>query len=434
VLTLKLKRMNPRPHGSIPLGDCASKVARHASARNLFSCKMLLAQCLPAAFTTLLPSIALAQAYTPATIRQAYGFNLLSPNYTSGTTGSGQTIAIIDAYSALGGSGQSNLYNDVNQFDTAYGLPALTPTVLSQTGTPNGLPTYNAGWAEETTLDVEYAHAIAPGATIELIEAKSSSTTNLFTAASYAASHGATVVSMSFGGSESSSYDSTFNRTGVTFVASSGDNGSSTGVSSPADSQYVIGVGGSSLTTVNGIYSAETAWSGSGGGISKIESRPSYQNGVQTSSFRTVPDVAYDADPNTGVNIVFNGGNVQVGGTSIGTPQWAGLFALVDQERAANQLPALSSFSALQAMYATYGTAAYGLLFHDITSGSNGSFSAATGYDDVTGLGSPIANELVPYLGGDGDSFPLSIPNPEPASGTMIFLGCSLMLGRRKRR
>jgi subtilase family serine protease len=386
----------------------------------------------------MIPSQALATEYTPATIRQAYGFNLLSANYTSGVTGSGQTIAIIDAY------GATNINSDVNSFDSTYGLPALTSgsnfNVMSQTGTST-LPAYNAGWAEETTLDVEYAHAIAPGATIDLVEASSASYSSLFAAATYAAAHGASVVSMSFGGGETTGTDSVFNQPGVTFVASSGDSGSSTGVSSPASSQYVIGVGGTSLTTVGGVYSGETAWSGSGGGMSTVESRPGYQDGVQilqngvevTPTNRVVPDVAYDADPNTGVAVIFNGQSVQLGGTSIGAPQWAGLFALADQERAANGLPLLSSLSALQAMYATYGTAAYSMAFHDITSGSNGSFSAATGYDEVTGLGSPIANELVPYLGGEITLGPLAVPEPASIAFFSIALPF-LLLPRRNRR
>jgi kumamolisin len=203
-------------------------------------------------------------------------------------------------------------------------------------------------------------------------------------------------------------------------------------VNSPASSQYVIGVGGTSLTTTNGTYAGETAWSGSGGGVSTVESKPSYQNGAQSFSFRTVPDVAYDADPDTGVDIVFNGSTAQVGGTSIGAPQWAGLFALADQERAADGLAPLSSLTALQEMYATYGTAAYSMAFHDITSGSNGSFSAATGYDEVTGLGSPIANELVPYLGGELALGPLAVP--EPAGFALLFVTIPWLLRRRRSR
>jgi hypothetical protein len=372
------------------------------------------------------PAALHAQAFTPSTLRQAYGLNLLSAN----TTGSGQTIAIIDAYSAIG---TTNLDNDVNQFDTAFGLPALTPTIESQTGGSTSSLSYNSGWAQETTLDVEYAHALAPDAKIEVFEAKNASYHNLLGAASYAAAHGASVVSMSFAGGEAPSFDSSFSagntspgQSGVTFVASTGDDGSAGGVPYPAANPYVVAVGGTSLTlNSNGSYAGETAWSGSGGGTSAYELRPSYQNSVQSSAYRTVPDVAFDADPSTGVDIIFGGNTVQVGGTSVGSPCWAGLFALADQQRVANGLPALSSLQALDALYGTYNTPEYSTIFHDITSGSDGTYSAGTGYDEVTGLGSPIANELVDYLG--------TYPEPEPATGSLALLVLPLLLTRRRR-
>jgi subtilase family serine protease len=378
--------------------------------------------------------------FTPAAIRQAYGFNLLSANYTSGTTGAGQTIAIIDAYGAVGDTtqGQSNLYSDVNQFDSQYGLPALSAgtslQVMNQTGdmTAGNLPAYNFAWAKETTLDVEYAHAIAPGATIELVEAASNNYSDLFTASNYAASHGASVVSMSFSGSEDTDYDSNFGTAGVTFVASTGDGGSAGGVAYPASNPNVVAVGGTTLkTNGDGSYAGESAWSGSGGGTSQFELRPSYQIGVQPSTYRTVPDVAFDADSSPGVDIYFDGGTTPVGGTSIGSPCWAGLFALADEDRAANGLSALSSFSALQAMYATYGSNAYSMAFHDIVGGTDGAYTATTGYDEVTGLGSPIANELVPYLGG---SESLADLIPEPTSVAMVFIAFPLLMRRARWR
>jgi subtilase family serine protease len=405
-------------------------------------CKLLL----PACFLLCLwlrPSPARAQ-FTPTSISKAYGINLIGANYT----GAGQTIAIIDAYGAVGTGSQSNLYNDVNQFNTQYlpaNAPALSLTVLNQTGhsAASSLPAYNAAWAEETTLDVEYAHAIAPGAKIQVVEASSNGYSDLFTAASYAASHGASVVSMSFYGGEDTSNDNTFNTdTGpgspsynagqpgvgqkrVAFIASTGDSGSSGGVGYPASNPYVIGVGGTTLAVnMDGSYSGETAWSGSGGGVSTSENRPSYQDGVQSSAFRTEPDVSFDANPSSGVNIVFNGTTLTVGGTSIGAPAWAGLFALADQIRVANGLPVLSSLDALEAMYATYGTAAYSAAFHDIVGGNNGGYTATSGYDDVTGLGSPVADYLVPYLG--------SFPVPEPVGAAVILMGLPMLLRRRR--
>lgn len=154
----------------------------------------------------------------------------------------------------------------------------------------------------------------------------------------------------------------------------------------------MVGVGGTSLArNTDGSYKSETAWSGSGGGVSAVEPVPSYQPASQI--WRGVPDVAFDADPNTGVAVYdstsYYGqkGWFQVGGTSFGSPAWAGLFALADQSRA----------SALTGG----GVALYGVgisNYHDITSGSNGGYSATSGYDFVTGIGSPRANSLVPAL------------------------------------
>jgi hypothetical protein len=161
----------------------------------------------------------------------------------------------------------------------------------------------------------------------------------------------------------------------------------------------VLSVGGTSLNAPNGNYAGETGWSGSGGGVSKYESKPAYQNAVQVSKFRTVPDVAYNADPNTGV-VVYdtqNGGYYVVGGTSAGAPQWAALIAIANEGRALAGKGTLDGPS--QTIYALYAMAhkAYATYFHDITTGSNG-YSAHAGYDLVTGLGSPKANAVIKEL------------------------------------
>ncbi|MBV8780576.1 MAG: PEP-CTERM sorting domain-containing protein [Phycisphaerae bacterium] len=366
--------------------------------------------------------------FNPAAIRQAYGFNNLSSDYTTGTTGAGQTIAIIDAYDST-----ATPQSDLNKCDSIFSLPATTVQIFNETGGSTLPTTSNSGWGTEIALDVEYAHAIAPRATIQLYEANSTNTIDLFRAAKTAASQGASVVSMSFGGSESSAdystFDSTFNVSGVAFVASTGDYGSTNGgrsntIEHPAGSKYVIAVGGTALSVdSSGNYYSETAWSGSGGGISASEPRPSYQNGVQSNANRAVPDVAYDASNNTSVQFVINGTLSDDSGTSVGAPNWAGLLALADQQRTARGLPALSSTDALNAMYALYGTSAYSLAFHDITGGSNGGYTAGVGYDEVTGLGSPIADYLVDYLGAV----------PEPSS--VAVLGLMMMaMGRRRTR
>ena len=184
---------------------------------------------------------------------------------------------------------------------------------------------------------LEWAHAIAPGAKILLVVASDSSYQSMFAAVDYAVNAGANVVSMSWSGSESATEvttcDAHFNHPGVTFVASSGDGGElSSGVLYPAASPYVLSVGGTTLSYNNGSWS-ETAWSGSGGGISLYETVPVFQNGWQqfaTGNMRSVPDVSYVGGPSPGVAVYVTpyGGWIPVGGTSVGAPQWSALIAL----------------------------------------------------------------------------------------------------------
>jgi hypothetical protein len=342
--------------------------------------------------------------YTPSQIRHAYGVDQLSQ------TGAGQTIAIIDAYD------DPTVAADLAQFDSTFNLPAAN---LVKAYPGGSVPAVNSGWDIEIALDVEWAHVIAPSATILLVEAASASSADLLTAVDYGVSHGASTVSMSWGGAEYpgvSSIDGHFNHPGVSFVASAGDSG--VGVNFPAVSPYVVGVGGTTVSLDSaGNKISETAWSSSGGGISSYETRPAFQNGFSNSlstTNRVVPDVAYDADPTSGVYVYENGAWYGVGGTSAGSPQWAGLFALVNQGRAAAGLPALGTgqtYGTNSVLYSLAGGSSYqnaGGDFVDITSGSNGSASSAsagTGYDAVTGLGSPVANKLVPDLiGSSGTS------------------------------
>jgi subtilase family serine protease len=333
---------------------------------------------------------------TPAQIRHFYGFDQIT------NLGAGQTIAIVDAYD------DPNIESDLAVFSSQFGLPKCTTAngcfkkVLA-----SGKPRTDAGWSLEISLDVEWAHAIAPAANIVLVEAASNSFANLMLAVDVAVANHASAVSMSFGGSEFSSqtgYDVHFNIPGVTFTASSGDSGS--GVEYPAASPYVVAVGGTTIQTdSNGAYLGETAWSGSGGGQSAVETEPGYQSsfGIASNNKRGVPDVAYDADPNTGfpvydtVRYQGQAGWFQVGGTSAGAPQWAALFAIVNSTRLAAGHVTLSG-----AQSAFYNTSSYDTNFHDIKSGSNGSCgslcNARTGYDFVTGLGSPQVAALVNWL------------------------------------
>src|SRR5262249_536782 len=241
-------------------------------------------------------------------------------------------------------------------------------------------PRANGGWALEISLDVQWAHAIAPGSDILLVEAKSNSFSNLLGAVDVAVQNGAHVVSMSWGGSEfstESSYDFHFNRLGVSFTASAGDNG--TGVLYPAVSPYVIAVGGTNLPldSLGNLTGPETAWSGSGGGISAYEAEPGYQLSYpipNTGGKRGVPDVAYNGDPSTGVAVYnstpYNGqtGWFQVGGTSAGAPQWAALLALANEARALG--PVSSSDLSNSPVYQAASGASYTANYRDLTSGS----------------------------------------------------------------
>jgi hypothetical protein len=348
--------------------------------------------------------------YTPAQIQAAYGASAL--NLTN--AGSGQTIAIVDAYVS------PNIQSDLTTFDAKFNLPAVNLAVVNDGATKQDR---TGGWQLETALDVEWVHAVAPLANIVLVEAANDLTaadgspTALLHAVSVAASQpGVSVVSMSWGVSEfpaETQYDSTFSNPNVTFVAASGDSG--TPPIWPAVSPNVVAVGGTTLqtTSTSGVY-AEIGWGngsrssrtgGSGGGISKYESAPAFQldsagqyvtsvTAAQNSGGKLEsPDVSYDADPNTGFAVydASNGGWVVVGGTSAGSPQFAALIALADQMRAAASQPALSSTQTLAALYKDQAD------FYDVTSGNNGA-AAGTGYDLVTGLGTPIANLLVPDL------------------------------------
>ena len=377
--------------------------------------------------TVTLSSPAGTVAYTPAQIRSAYGISAL------GLDGTGQTIAIVDAYD------DPSIFQALDAFDSQFGLTASGPTlyqqygpassfltVLNQNGQATSLPSTDPNgpgtdnWEVEEALDVEWTHAIAPGAQIILVEANSQSLSDLMASvATAAAQPGVSVVSMSWGlpegqavfASDEATYDSVFNVPGVTFVASTGDYGAAD-PEYPAFSPNVVAVGGTSLTlNGDGSYNSETGWGyqsesagtfiGSGGGISLYEPEPAYQQGVQSTGYRTTPDVSLVADPATGAWIAdpynLNPSNPfeVVGGTSLSAPAWAGLFALVNQGRAAAGESELNSSSPTDTQQALYMLPQSD--YNVIASGTNG-YSAEAGYNLVTGLGTPVANLLVPDL------------------------------------
>jgi fibronectin-binding autotransporter adhesin len=391
--------------------------------------------------------------YTPYQMREAYQFNELS--FTNSlhqsvtADGAGQTIAIIDAYDDYTIFSDLDTFDQNMSFDNQSSLyqefgPAssfLTQKAMS-TQFP-GLYPYMS-WVAETSLDVEWAHAIAPAAQILLVEAQNNSLGALFNAVNYAKSISSVdVISMSWGGSEfpsESGYDSLFNtpagHQGITFVASAGDTGGFTEY--PAVSPNVLSVGGTTLNlTSNGNWYSESAWGdgvisdeGGGGGLSEYESQPTYQSGVEPdTTMLAAPDVSYDANPSTGVSIVYTipfygiGTNwTQIGGTSAGAPQWAALIAIADQGRELAGKTSLDGPSQLlPALFALYSTPAYSSDFHDITTGSNG-YPAGSGFDLATGLGSPIASNLIPYLVGLSNATP---PSSDGGSNTQNFSGGS---------
>lgn len=328
--------------------------------------------------------------YVPSDIRKAYDY---LPLYALGIKGNGTTIVIIDAY------GDPSLTSDLSRFDSLTGLPSATLTIFY----PNGMPILrDSGWALETALDVEWSHAIAPASKIDLVIAPNSSDGYIFDSISYVASNltNATVVSMSFGQFEnqypttgpytiSATHQlfSTMTSHGTTVFASSGDSGASTCCNSsyPATDPLVVAVGGTTLNlNASASYVNEDTWSGSGAGASSVFSKPIWQQGLGD-SMRDIADVSYNADPNTGVLVVENGLQWQVGGTSAGSPQWAALIALLSQATRNRYGPLATKLYALKA------TTSY----HDITTGSDGFFSAGTGWDYPTGIGSPDANLLV---------------------------------------
>jgi len=337
---------------------------------------------------------------SPTRIRRAYGFSSIA------NQGAGQTIGIVDAFD------DPNIAADFTHFNSTFGLAPCTTSngCFKKVYASGAKPATSAGWSLEIALDVEWAHVIAPKAKIVLVEASSNSLLALLHAVDVAVQQGASVVSMSWGGTEFSTernYDSHFAINNVTFTVSSGDSGHET--QWPASSTGVVAIGGTRLSVdASGNYLSESAWSGSGGGLSRYELEPSYQSSFpvprDSTGKRAVPDVAYDSSPTTGVpvydTVALNGetGWFQVGGTSAAAPQWAGLFAIANSIRHAAGKASLSHTNNSLYAIAKSNPGDY----HDIHSGNNGTCgslcNSVTGYDTVTGIGSPRANLLIPAL------------------------------------
>ncbi|MDX6469780.1 MAG: hypothetical protein QOF75_1583 [Gaiellaceae bacterium] len=314
---------------------------------------------------------------SPATIKSAYSFS------TSSTAGFGQTIAIVDAYD------DPTAESDLSVFSSQFGLPACTTAngcfaKVNQNG-GGSTPRKDAGWALEIALDIEWAHAIAPGAKILLVEASSNSNANLYAAEDYAKAHAA-YVSNSWGGPESSGESATdahFAAPGVSFFVSSGDNG--TPAEYPSASPNVVSVGGTTLNISGSTLVSETGWSSGGGGCSAYETANPAQSAfgqygqAGCSGKRATPDVSLDADPASGVSVYdttnYQGqsGWFRVGGTSASSPMWAG--------RSADAGIVVNAAT-------VYGST---IAYRDITSGNNGA-PCLVGFDLCTGRGSWIGS------------------------------------------
>jgi kumamolisin len=356
---------------------------------------------------TIAANAAASTSYTPTQVAALYQF-------PAGLTGAGQTVAIIE----LGGGYKAA---DLTTYFKGLGLKTPSVTALSVDRAKNA-PTGDPGGPDgEVLLDIEIVGSIANGAKIAVYFAPN--TDQGFLDAVTTAVHDATrrpaIVSISWGGAESTwtsqsltSYDAAFQDAaalGVTVCCASGDSGSSDGVTDghahvdfPASSPHVLACGGTHVASANGKLSGEVVWNGgtsggaTGGGVSEVFARPAFQQNahvpvsVNSSHYkgRGVPDVAGDADPASGYQVRVDGHDAVYGGTSAVAPLWAALVALLNQRRG-------SSLGYLHTSLYSVGAQAC----RDITSGNNGAYSAAVGWDACTGLGSPNGTALATLLG-----------------------------------
>ncbi len=342
----------------------------------------------------------------PSALLRAYD---VVPLHAHGVRGHGETIAFIE----VDGVDQ----RDLDYFDHTFQLAPAHVQVFVPGGTNGGLAP-----GAETTMDLEYAHAIAPDAGLQVYEVVRSGdfqgySSHLAEAVTAAVAGGAGVISLSLRGTGSilcSTFWSMIHlhgalrsaaQKGVALFAASGDYGDracqtsrKVGTVYPASDPYVTGVGGTRLRlNADGSYAGEIAWPGSGGGISKDFSRPDWQTGSASfGSYRSVPDVSFDADPRSGVPVYLQGQWATVGGTSLGAPCWAAIWALADQYHRLRGKGGLSWPNPL--LYGLANGPHRSTIFHDVTQGDNGAYQAGSGWDAVTGWGSPDANALVAAL------------------------------------
>jgi subtilase family serine protease len=371
--------------------------------------------------------------YTPRGLRTAYDIEALTEK---GFTGKGQTVVDIVSY------GSPTLQQDIDVFSKQFGLPHITIQVFSPLGTVPFDPKSPEmiGWAEETELDVQIIHAIAPDAGIVVMTSPVDETEGtiglpeFMKLEQYAVEHHlGQIFSQSFVASEATLADSTgqqlvtsytdfykriTTQQGWSIVSGSGDNGATDWgniaatqlaptptVNFPADVPWVTAVGGTTLLRTQDGYN-EQAWPGSGGGFSKFFKEPDFQQSMaqsvqsQLAGHRGLPDIAADADPFTGMAFYIGGQWGQTGGTSASTPLWAGLIAIANQ-MAGHPLGFINP-----GIYKVATTQQSSRDFRDIIQGNNSvhnnvqvqGFAAVTGWDAVTGWGAPQASQFIPDL------------------------------------
>jgi subtilase family serine protease len=402
-----------------PLTVCLAATYPAAAAGTAASGPPTLVNCSP-------PETKEPPCYSPRAYQRAYG---VAPLLSRGIDGRGETVVLPElAQTPTPHGGPADIRQDLAVFDSKFGLAQAklnVVTTIARSATP-----YLAN--DEEVTDTEMVHAIAPGATIDivLVPADATSSSANFAAAltkvvqAGVALHAA-VISISASGGEHSftraevtAMNAALERASdqhVTVVASSGDHGAISDdgpprqVSLPASDPWVLAVGGTILDAASsgGAYLGEMAWNGgtdgSAGGYSSLYPRPSYQDGVaRIGATRGVPDVAANADPATAMALAYDDGSLRPAtGTSASTPLWAGVIALADQQ-AGHHLGFVNP-----AIYRIAGSSAYHRAFHDVVTGDNSilwptgvftGYTAGPGWDAVTGWGSPDAQYLVPLL------------------------------------
>jgi len=369
-------------------------------------------------------SAAAAQSvsYTPNQVAQLYQF-------PAGVNGTGQTIGILE----LGGGYRAS---DLQNYFSSLGIKEPTVVAVLVDKATNA-PTNPNGADGEVLLDIEVAGSVAPGAKIVVYFAPNTSQgfQDALTTAIHDNTHMPTVISVSWGGPESTwtansmtAFDSAAQDAaalGVTICAAAGDDGSSDGVTDganhvdfPSSSPHILACGGTTLKASGTSISSETVWNdgtqggATGGGFSAQFPLPTWQAaaGVTPPSGggRGLPDVAGDADPDTGYKVLVDGQSLVIGGTSAVAPLWSGLIALINQKIG-------KSVGFLQPLL--YALPATSKSFHDITQGSNGAFKAGPGWDACTGLGSPEGQNLESALSSPATTAQAGSRKPRAGSG-----------------